>query len=87
LKCAQRPERSWRIADAFQDFKSYFATLGNHGRAGPEAALSARQEASYLRSMNKKHLIAVDVAGFVGLACVLLVAISVLGHTVAMPPV
>jgi hypothetical protein len=37
--------------------------------------------------MNQKHFIALIATAFIGLMCVLLVAVSILGHAVAIPPV
>jgi len=37
--------------------------------------------------MDKKNFIALGVTAFIGLVCVMLVAVSILGHTVAIPPV
>jgi len=37
--------------------------------------------------MNQKHFIALGVTALIGLVCVMLVAVSILGHTVDIPPV
>ena len=53
-------------------------------------ALAARvvgHDVSHLQTMNQKHFIALSVTAFIGLMCVLLVAVSILGRTVAIPPV
>ena len=44
-------------------------------------------DAFHLHTMNQKHFIALSVTAFIGLMCVLLVAVSILGPTVAIPPV
>ncbi len=58
---------------------------GRQGRA--LAARVVGHDVSHLQTMNQKHFIALTVTAFIGLMCVLSVAVSILGRTVAIPPV